>query len=101
MLQEKGTNPLASLLITEGDSSVQTREGFRLLMNACILCNDADLVLENAKWRVRGDPTEGALVVLAEKAGFHVSEVRSRCPRIGEVPFSSERKRMSDNALWK
>lgn len=90
-----GYEPTGKLIVMEGAPSALSEEGFKLLINACILCNDAELTLENGKWRIRGDPTEGALVVLAEKAGAHVSEVRSRCPRIGEVPFSSERKRMT------
>jgi len=94
-VEGEGYEPTGKLMITEGDPSALSGEALRLLITACILCNDADLVLENAKWKIRGDPTEGALVVLAEKAGFSVSDVRSRCPRIGEVPFSSERKRMT------
>jgi Ca2+-transporting ATPase len=43
----------------------------------------------------RRDPTEGALVVLAVKAGLHQEETRLECPRIEEFPFSSERKRMT------
>ena len=69
---------------------------FSLLMKACILCGDAILERgETGEWYIKGDPTEGALVVVAAKAGFRQDEVRGQYPRIGEVPFSSERKRMS------
>lgn len=78
----------------EGEGLLKT-ECFSLLMKGFILCNDAGPVLENGKWKIRGDPTEGALVVVAEKAGFRSQDIRSRYPRIGEVPFSSERKRMT------
>ena len=70
-------------------------EAFKLLMMGAALCNDARLVRSDKGWGIEGDPTEGALVVLAEKAGFKHEELRSRCPRIGEIPFSSERKRMT------
>src|SRR4030065_420120 len=47
------------------------------------------------KWFVKGDPTEGALVVAAVKVGYHETEMRLENPRIEEIPFSSERKRMT------
>jgi Ca2+-transporting ATPase len=65
------------------------------LLEAGALCNDADLTHEEASWRIQGDPTEGALVVLAAKAGLQVRDLRNRHPRVDEVPFSSERKRMT------
>ncbi len=65
------------------------------LLEASILCNDADLRHEEGRWSIKGDPTEGALVVLAQKAGVNVREVRLKSPRVGEIPFSSERKLMT------
>jgi Ca2+-transporting ATPase len=60
-----------------------------------ILCNDSDLHEREGKWSVKGDPTEGALVVAAAKAGVRVRETRLENPRVEELPFSSERKRMT------
>ena len=60
-----------------------------------LLCNDARLELQNRSWTIIGDPTEGALVVLATKAGLSQDEIRAEYPRIGEVPFSSDRKLMT------
>jgi len=60
-----------------------------------ILCNDSDLHEREGKWAVKGDPTEGALVVAAAKAGMRVRETRLENPRVEELPFSSERKRMT------
>ncbi len=62
---------------------------------AGILCNDADLLNHGGSWRIKGDPTEGALVVLAVKAGLKVHDLRMENRRIGEIPFSPERKRMT------
>jgi Ca2+-transporting ATPase len=45
--------------------------------------------------RILGDPTEGALIVAAAKAGMALSDLQAQYPRIGEIPFSSERKRMA------
>ncbi|MDW8021211.1 MAG: cation-translocating P-type ATPase [Nitrososphaerota archaeon] len=70
-------------------------KSFKLLMLASVLCNDAWLRQSGGRWVIDGDPTEGALVVAAEKAGFKHVELRAKYPRVGEVPFSSERKRMT------
>ncbi len=50
---------------------------------------------EDGRWTVQGDPTEGALLVAAYKAGLRADALGARLPRVGEVPFSSERKLMS------
>ncbi|HJS72151.1 MAG TPA: cation-transporting P-type ATPase [Acidimicrobiia bacterium] len=55
------------------------------------LCADARLVGED----LIGDPTEGALIVLAEKGGIHVDGARERYPRVAEVPFDSDYKFMA------
>ncbi|MGD1905740.1 MAG: cation-translocating P-type ATPase [Leptolyngbyaceae cyanobacterium] len=60
-----------------------------------LLCNDAALQKENGDWAIIGDPTEGALVVLAGKAELNQSTLNNTFARVAEVPFSSERKRMS------
>lgn len=67
----------------------------QVLLLACVLCNDAFLQQENGQWAIVGDPTEGALLSLAGKAGFNKDQCATRLPRIEEFPFSSERKRMS------
>ena len=59
------------------------------------LCNDTSLTSANGVWEIKGDPTEGALVVTAAKAGLWQKELQSQFPRIGEIPFSSETKRMT------
>ncbi len=73
----------------------------RRLLSAGLLCNDAYLETSGMAadkprtWRLVGDPTEGALVVAAAKAGLWKHEVEAQYPRVAEVPFDSERKRMS------
>jgi P-type Ca2+ transporter type 2C len=59
------------------------------------LCNDTNLVSVNDIWSIKGDPTEGALVVTAAKAGLWQEELQIQFPRISEIPFSSETKRMT------
>ena len=57
--------------------------------------NNATLREDDGRWTVQGDPTEGALLVAARKAGLDADDYDRRLPRVGEVPFSSERKLMS------
>ncbi len=64
-------------------------------MAAAELSNNATLLEQSGEWLVQGDPTEGALVVAARKAGLEESDLDSQLPRVGEIPFSSERKLMS------
>ena len=57
--------------------------------------NNANIREQDGGWIVQGDPTEGALLVAARKAGLESETLNRRLPRVGEVPFSSERKLMS------
>ena len=57
--------------------------------------NNAVLLEHDGRWTVQGDPTEGALLVAARKAGLQAETLSGRFERVGEVPFSSERKLMS------
>ena len=71
-----------------------------LLMHAALLCNDAKLEegggeKEAKSWRMVGDPTEGAMVVAAAKAGLWRGQTEKVLRRVQEIPFDSERKRMT------
>ena len=66
-----------------------------LLLKAGALCNDAILQTEGGVERAIGDPTEGALVVAAATLGYRKEELEERWPRTDEIPFTSERKRMT------
>ena len=57
--------------------------------------NNAVLHEKDGRWVVQGDPTEGALIVAARKAGLKAETLEARFERIGEIPFSAERKMMS------
>jgi Ca2+-transporting ATPase len=57
--------------------------------------NNASLQEQAGRWMVQGDPTEGALIVAARKAGLRADVLEARFRRVGEIPFSSERKLMS------
>jgi Ca2+-transporting ATPase len=66
------------------------------LLRAAALASDARVLLdEQGRWRVAGDPTEGALVVAAEKAGLGGAQLAGERPRCDEIAFTSERRRMT------
>jgi magnesium-transporting ATPase (P-type) len=65
------------------------------LLRAGLLCNDSRLVPGPEGWSIAGDPTEGALAVLAAKGGLRAEQEAARRPRLAELPFDSKRKRMS------
>jgi Ca2+-transporting ATPase len=67
------------------------------LLTAAALASDARIVrdAQGDSWSIHGDPTEGALVVAAAKAGLHKAELDQRFPRRHEIPFASETKRMT------
>ena len=83
-----------------GDTTLPKAEAHRRLeplLRAMTFCNDAKVMApsEDKGWRVIGDPTEGCLLVAAQKAGFDLQAELIERPKIYELPFESVRKRMS------
>jgi len=91
----EGYAPNGEFLIAEAGVSAQEYPELQVLLQGCALCNDAVLQYEQDDWLILGDPTEGALITLAGKGGVDKEPLRRQFPRVGEIPFSSERKRMS------
>jgi Ca2+-transporting ATPase len=77
------------LLIPESESQLN------MLLQIGALCNDAQLTTNNRGVGIIGDPTEGALVVSAAKAGIDKEALQKTFPRLDEIPFESERLYMS------
>ncbi len=65
------------------------------LARAAMLCNDAKLHLSEGQWSLQGDPTEGALITLALKAGLDHEIEQGQQPRIDVIPFESEHRLMA------
>ena len=89
-----GYDPVGEFRETDG-AAVDPLPAVERLLAAGVLCNDTHFLGENGSRRVKGDPTEAALLVLAEKAGLSAAELRRAWPRVAEIPFESERKRMT------
>ncbi len=88
-----GYNPSGDFSIEE--KKITPDEDLKKLIEIGVLCNDTHLKQEEGEWKIIGDPTEGALVVIAHKAGINHEEIRKEIPRTREIPFSSETKRMT------
>jgi Ca2+-transporting ATPase len=85
-------------LVEGGRPAEAVDAAVRELCVAAALCNDAQLLApedERAGWTVLGDPTEGALLVLARKAGLTIEALRRDAPREAELPFDSDTKLMA------
>ena len=78
-----------------GGDRFDATEQVQALAAAAVLASDAQLITVDGRTRVTGDPTEGALVVLGLKAGLDQDDLNHRQPRVGEIPFTSERRRMT------
>jgi Ca2+-transporting ATPase len=95
-----GYAPKGSFLLN--GTEVEPPEPLLELLRAGTLASDAHLARGGegedkgeTGWRIQGDPTEGALIVAAAKTGLDKRELDERCPRVGEIPFTSESKRMT------
>ena len=91
-----GYEPEGNFLVEDRKIDLKD-EQLRTLLTASTLCNDAKLEKDTAteRWIIKGDPTEGALIVASAKAGLWKEDMEKQQPRVGEIPFSSETKRMT------
>jgi Ca2+-transporting ATPase len=81
----------------QSENTIKLEGSLELLLKIGALCSNASLRRndQNNAWEIFGDPTEGALIVAAAKAGLERETLEKSYPRIGEIPFTSERKRMT------
>jgi len=95
-----GYEPEGEFRAEDGGPTDPGDPDLEMLLRIGLLCNDA--VLQRSEgdedevgWQVAGDPTEGALVVASTKAGLEKESAEAASPRVEEIPFDSERKRMT------
>jgi len=94
----EGAFSSADLVPPSGSRAGMAPGALDLLLRAGVLCNDAQMRrTPDGAWEVLGDPTEGALVVVAAKAHLDAAELRGGFQRLAEIPFSSEHQIM---AVW-
>ena len=90
-----GYEPVGNFL--RQGAPVEPTPALREFLRSALLSSDARLVPgeEGKGWRVQGDPTDGALVAAAAKAGLVREDLEAGFPRVGEIPFASESRRMT------
>ncbi|WP_374261021.1 HAD-IC family P-type ATPase [Zoogloea sp.] len=81
--------------LSRAGEPVATAGALRELLVAGVLCNDAALVRDDDGWTIAGDPTEGALLVAARKAGLDEVALRAGAPRLAEIAFDATRQFMA------
>ncbi len=90
-----GYEPVGEILPAGKLLQPEVAEGLQRILRIGLLCNESDIVQADGRFAVSGDPTEGALIVAAMKAGLKPQEERARFPQLGLVPFESERGYMA------
>ncbi|MEM3957696.1 MAG: HAD-IC family P-type ATPase [Thermoproteota archaeon] len=94
-----GFNPEGRFMLEEEPVDPLGFEPLKLLLQAGALCNDARLIQHEVdggfRWEIHGDPTEGALVVAAAKAGLRKEELEELYPRVDEIPFDPQERYMA------
>ena len=95
-----GYDPKGEIKTLEGKTVEGTSsEALRDLLSTAALANSAELERKDGSWRVVGDPTEGALLTLAAKGGVPKESLVPSHQIVKEIPFDSDRKRMTVIAL--
>lgn len=84
-----GYHPEGNITSDEQPPSDNQQLILQRLSTAAILCNDARFDQQSQPWELHGDPTEGALLILAAKAGLDPAIIQQSVPRLAEIPFES------------
>jgi Ca2+-transporting ATPase len=90
-----GYEPKGEFKIEDKVINPEESANVNMLLSIGALCNDASLDKTEDGYRILGDPTEGALITLAGKAGMTKGHINNQYPRIEEIPFDSDRKMMT------
>ena len=91
-----GYGPLGEIkLVSESGPLLVDNIAARECLLAGLLCNDSTLAEQPGRWEVHGDPTEGALLAAAAKAGLPHNDCNSRLRRIDAIPFESQHQYMA------
>lgn len=90
-----GYEPQGEFLLEEKKINPQDFPGLYKTILCGALCNSASLIFVNGRYRIVGDPTEGALLTLGKKAGLNKETLEEKEPLEEEIPFDSERKMMT------
>ncbi|ODG96624.1 carbonate dehydratase [Nostoc sp. KVJ20] len=85
-----GYAPEGEILLDEQPIDWQNLPALAECLKAGLLCNDSYLEQKEGQWQVFGDPTEGALIAVADKVGLNRNNLEAQMPRLDVIPFESE-----------
>jgi magnesium-transporting ATPase (P-type) len=90
-----GYEPVGAFLLEGGEVHPEDHPILSEIARAALLCNEAELRQVEGQWIIDGDPTEGALLTVAVKAGLDLAFERKAYPRTDIIPFESEHRFMA------
>jgi Ca2+-transporting ATPase len=90
-----GYAPFGEFLLNGKSITIDGHPDLVRMLNAGVLCNGAQLVKDGASYKIMGDPTEGAILTAAAKLGFWKEKLEQEFSFVEEIPFDSERKKMT------
>ncbi len=85
-----GYEPLGGIHQGQITMDAATKPALHECLHAGMLCNDSAIIEKDGAWSIAGDPTEGALLVAAEKAGLRHATIHAGSPRVDMIPFESD-----------
>jgi len=94
-VEGSGYEPIGSILKDGEPLDLEKHRNVVELLRIGLLCNESYVYIEDSQYKVGGDPTEGALIISAMKAGLDQEEIRNRYPSLSIIPFESERGYMA------
>ncbi|XWK87773.1 MAG: HAD-IC family P-type ATPase [Phormidium sp.] len=86
----RGYNPDGKIILNQQPVDLKKNPTLEECLKAGLLCNDSHLEQKNGNWVVVGDPTEGALISAAAKAGMIQQAIDKLYPRLDSIPFESQ-----------
>ena len=97
IFEVKGTGyaPQGTFILDDKEINPEEFPLLKEVARAALLCNDATLTDVDGQWQMQGDPTEGALVTMALKAGLEHDHCKSQYPRTDAIPFESQHRFMA------
>lgn len=90
-----GYSPVGEFLFNKKQVDLNNSPDLENLLQCCVLCNAAELVEKSGVYKIVGDPTEGALLTVAAKTGMMKKELEKDFLFVDEIPFDSDRKKMT------
>jgi Ca2+-transporting ATPase len=90
-----GYSPEGEILQDEQPVDIDNAAALQVCLQAGLLCNDSHIERKNGQWAVLGDPTEGALIASANKAGFTQTGLEREMPKLDAIPFESDYQYMA------